>query len=198
MELRTDGCIALYPTLNVNGSWKLYNLRTNRIVSRSQYIKTKHTPDNIIQMMNALAVKGILKPSDIDNQQVAIDVEELVEEAPLRTHVPDPNIIEIMGEDDDEEEEPGQPLESNQTMEPEVQTVAEEPAGAEDLIEEADEGIEVAAVPTRRSGRANAGRNSKYEPYAMMTQGYGLARANLRVKVALERFGQAAYDSIKE
>jgi len=60
MEPRTDGCIALYPTLNVNGSWKLYNLRTNRIVSRSQYTKTKHTPDNIIQMMNDLAVKGIL------------------------------------------------------------------------------------------------------------------------------------------
>ena len=74
----------------------------------------------------------------------------------------------------------------------------EEPAGAEDLIEEAEEGIEVSSVPTRRSGRANAGRNSKYHPYAMMTQGYGLACANLRVKVALERFGKAAYDSIKD
>jgi len=111
---------------------------------------------------------------------VAIDAEELVEEPPLQTHVPDPNIIETMGDDDDEEEEPGQPLESNQTMEPEVQTVVEEPAGGEDLIEEADEGIEVTAVPTRRSRRANAGRNSKYEPYGMMTQGYGLACANLR------------------
>ena len=57
MEPRTDGCIALYPTLNVNGSWKFYNLRTNRIVSRSQCTKTKHTPDNIIKTMNDLAVK---------------------------------------------------------------------------------------------------------------------------------------------
>jgi len=56
----------------------------------------------------------------------------------------------------------------------------------------------VAAAPTRRSGRANAGRSSKYEPYAMMTRGYGLACANLKVKVALERFGKVAYDAIKE
>jgi len=35
MAPRTDPCIALYPTLNVNGSWKLYNLRTKKIVSRS-------------------------------------------------------------------------------------------------------------------------------------------------------------------
>jgi len=200
MEPRTDGCIALYPTLNVNGSWKLYNLRTNRIVSRSQYSKTKHTPDNIIQLMNALAVKGNLKPSDIDNQQEIINVEEIVEEPPLQTHVPDPNVIEILGGDDgasdgDEEEVP---LESNPTMEPEVQTLVEEPAVDEALIEEADEAIEVAAVPTRRSGRANAGRSSKYEPYAMMTQGYGLACTSLRVKVARERFGKIAYDAIKE
>ena len=66
------------------------------------------------------------------------------------------------------------------------------------MIEEADKAIEVAAVPARRSGRANAGRSSKYEPYAMTTQGYGLACTNLRVKVALERFGKVAYDAIKE
>jgi len=32
----------------------------------------------------------------------------------------------------------------------------------------------------------------------MLTQGYGLALGNLQDKVALERFGKAAYDSIKE
>ena len=32
----------------------------------------------------------------------------------------------------------------------------------------------------------------------MFTKGYGLALGNLQVKVALERFGKAAYDSIKD
>jgi len=86
-------------------------------------------------------------------------------------------------------------------MEPEVQTDVEEPGDAGDLTEEAlevEEGIEVPVAPTRKSGRANAGRNPKYDPYAMMTRGYGMACTNLKVKVALERFGKTAYDSIKD
>jgi len=67
MAPRTDPCIALYPTLNVNGSWKFYNLRTKKVVARSQYVKIKHTPDNIVSAMNLLAVsKGILKSDDVD------------------------------------------------------------------------------------------------------------------------------------
>ena len=52
--------------------------------------------------------------------------------------------------------------------------------------------------PTRRSARSTAGVTSRYDGYSMMTRGYGLACANLKVKVALERFGKAAYDAIKD
>jgi len=116
MAPRTDGCIPLYPTLNVNGSWKLFNLRSNRIVSRSQYIKIKHTPDEIIKIMNNLALKGTLKASDIDCQLEMPDVEEILVEQPLQTHVPDPNIIKTIDEaeeEEEEEEESGLPLEPN-------------------------------------------------------------------------------------
>jgi len=51
---------------------------------------------------------------------------------------------------------------------------------------------------TRRSARANAGQTSKYEGFSMLTKGYGLACTNLRVKLALERFGKVAYDAIKD
>jgi len=64
---------------------------------------------------------------------------------------------------------------------------------------ETEEEIEVTSVqPTRRSTRSTAGQASNYEPYSMFTQDYGMALANLRVKVALERFGKVAYDSIKD
>ena len=64
---------------------------------------------------------------------------------------------------------------------------------------EAEEEVEIQLAPvTRRSTRTTAGQTSKYEPYSMLTQGYGLACSNLHVKVALERFGKVAYDSIKE
>jgi len=61
----TEQCLALYPTLNANGSWKLYNIKTKKLVTRSQYIKVKFTPDNIINSMTLLAEKGQLKASDI-------------------------------------------------------------------------------------------------------------------------------------
>jgi len=66
----------------------------------------------------------------------------------------------------------------------------------ESAIEEKEE-VEV-MPPTRRSARSTDGVSSKYEGYSMMTSGYGLACANLKVKVALERFGKAAYDAIKD
>jgi len=203
MAPRTDPCIALYPTLNVNGSWKLYNLRTKKIVSRSQYTKMKHTPDEIIKMMTLLGAKGILKPSDIigDEPDGVEVVEPPVFEPVLQTHIPDPNVIEMIADDNVD------------TLEEEILPNSDEEESAdvvEDLIEDLSEelevnvspdtveGIETAVNPIRRSNRTTAGQSSKYVEYSMFTQGYGLACGNLSVKVALERFNKIAYDAIKD
>jgi hypothetical protein len=51
---RTEPCIALYPSMNTNGSWVMYNLNTKTYVRRSQWRKCA-TSDHIIRIMNGLA-----------------------------------------------------------------------------------------------------------------------------------------------
>jgi len=104
MAPRTDPSIVLYPTLNVNGSWKFYNLRTKMIVSRSQYVKLKYTPDNIISIMNLMGQdKGILKPDDVETGSNVADDNAMQDMEPiLQTHMPDPNVVEIINQNMDD------------------------------------------------------------------------------------------------
>ena len=196
MAPRTEPCIALYPTLNANGSWKLYNLGTNKLVSRSRFVKMKCTPENIIQAMNTRALKGMVKASDID-QADPVDIEEIADEPVLVTHAPDPNVVEIIQHEDDDDDPEG--LVEQEEVDEVVAVVDHVEPNIDSIQSEIEEEIEVISVqPTRRSTRLTAGQTSKYEPYSMLTQGYGLALGNLRIKVVLERFGKVAYDSIKE
>ena len=107
MAPRTEPCLALYPTLNANGSWKLYNMKTKKLVNRSQFIKVKVTPDNIINAMNMMAQKGHVKAEDI-NQDGPDDTEleqgNVNEPPAVVTHQVDPNVVEILQEEDDDEE----------------------------------------------------------------------------------------------
>jgi len=195
MAPRTEPCIALYPTLIANGSWKLYNLSTNKLVSRSHFVKMKYTPENIVQATNTRILKGLIKASDFD-QADPVDIDEVVDEPVLVTHAPDPNVVEIIQhEDDDDPEELVVPEKVD-----EIAAAVDHMESNVDSIQlETKEEVEVTSVqPTRRSTRSTAGESSKYEPYSMLTQGYGMALANLRVKVALELFGKVAYDSIKD
>jgi hypothetical protein len=54
MESRTEGCIALYPTGNSNGSWRFLNLGTNQYVTRYKWKKLP-TPPAVIERINRLA-----------------------------------------------------------------------------------------------------------------------------------------------
>jgi hypothetical protein len=58
MEARTQGCIALLPIGNIQGSVKFLRLDTNKIVTRDQW-KTLPMPDIVISRLNDLA--------DLDN-----------------------------------------------------------------------------------------------------------------------------------
>ena len=142
-----------------------------------------------------------MKAEDIDQDgHIGTELEQGNANEPpaVVTHQVDPNVVEILQEEEDEEEEPGHPLDPNPTMEPEVQTESLEPIVEVEEDEDEIETIVPPQPPTRRSSRVTAGQSSKYEPYAMLTRGYGLACSNLKVKVALERFGKSAYDSIKD
>jgi len=197
MEPRTEPCIALYPTLNVNGSWKMFNMVSKRLVSRSQFRKATYTPEFIINSMNDMALnKGTVKASDIDGDD-GVELEPIVNEPNLLTHAPDPNMVEqiVLIEEEDGPLLEGKDIgQLEEEVEEEVQPLIEEVT----LVEEEAVEVQQAPEPTRRSTRTTAGQTSKYEPYSMLTRGYGLACSNLRVKVALERFGKVAYDSIKE
>ena len=197
MAPRTDPCIALYPTLNLNGSWKFYNLRTQMVVARSQYLKIKHTPVNIVSAMNLLAEsKGILKSDDVDmGPNVQDDIQGQNVDPGLHVHIPDPNVVEIINDNTGS-------IDDDTLVEDDEAQIVQEPSYVlvDDVLEpNVEEEVEVEAPPpTRRSARSTAGVTSKYDGYSMMTRGYGLACANLKVKVALERFGKAAYDAIKD
>ena len=52
---RTEPCIALYPAVNANGSWVFLNIKTNKYVRRSNWVKMV-TTELVISRMNALAV----------------------------------------------------------------------------------------------------------------------------------------------
>jgi len=138
MAPRTEPCFALYPTLNANGSWKLYNIKTKKLVTRSQYIKVKCTPDNIINTMNLMAEKGQLKASDID-QVDPIDVEleqgNVNEPPAIVTHQVDPNVVEILQEESDEESDDESVVEAvaEEAIEPIIEPVVEEDEDEEEI-----------------------------------------------------------------
>jgi len=112
-------------------------------------------------------------------------LEEFAEEEPQTAkHAPDPNVIEILGDNDE--------------------SMPEEMLG-EEAVEERDEPmIDTPAKATRRSTRSIAGTTTNYEDYVRtdgvsgLTTKWGLALANLRVKVALETFGDKAHDAIAD
>ena len=52
---RTEPCIALFPAVNANGSWVFLNLKTNKYVRRSNWVKMV-TTELVITHMNALTV----------------------------------------------------------------------------------------------------------------------------------------------
>jgi hypothetical protein len=88
IESRTEGCIALYPTGNENGSWRFLNLKTNKFITRHQWTALP-TPWSVIQRINLLAAQERTPiPRDpvfqYRQREVLINFEDdFVEELPL-------------------------------------------------------------------------------------------------------------------
>jgi len=67
--------------------------------------------------MNTRALKGMVKASDMD-QADPVNVEEVVGEPNIATHVPDPNVVEIIQhEDSDDEDDPPEVVEPDEVEE---------------------------------------------------------------------------------
>ena len=192
MQPRTQACIALYPTTSLNGAWKMLNLVSKMIVSRTTFHKVKDNPDYIIQVMNELAKSGTIRQEDIEGINPGVHIgnedlmpEEFVEEEPQTAKLaPDPNVIEILGANDE--------------------SMREERLGEEAVDEKDEPIINTPAEAGRRSTRSTAGTTTRYEDYVRpdgvsgLTTKWGVALANLRVKVALETFGDKAHDAIAD
>ena len=76
---RSEPCIALYPTGIANGSWWFFNMKTRRVVRRTNWT-VMVTSDLVIGIMTELAVlqakDGVLRP-EFDESDVSPRVEEL-------------------------------------------------------------------------------------------------------------------------
>ena len=93
MEQRTEGCIAILPLDNGQGSVEFLNIATNRVVVRDPWVELL-TPDEVIIAMNKLAVKYkrklsrdptfILKNNRL-NDDNAVDDNELINIEPKMT-----------------------------------------------------------------------------------------------------------------
>ena len=55
MNTRTDGCITLYDTGNIEGTWYLYNISTGKLIRRNKF-DLLPMPDIIIQHVNQLCI----------------------------------------------------------------------------------------------------------------------------------------------
>jgi hypothetical protein len=199
---RTEPCIALFPVMNANGSWVMFNLNTKAYVRRSQWRKCA-TTDNVINIMNQLAGETGVMAADIAAEQVGeeIDITERValNQPTIMSEVDgqqtdDPEIPELEDQTDvesddeaeDDESETGEFLDDGgERAIEELYQLLEEESSATDSSEKQE------CFPVRRSERTNAGIKKRDEAYHWNLM-------NLSVNAAMESFGEVASDACRD
>ena len=111
MEPRTDGCIILFPAGNMDGSYKMYSIRSAKVISRDKWISLP-MPSDVVAHMNALADRDIKTWAELDFEDDPSPVEE---ETPLTKvsleELADPSddeppaLVHDIGTSDNDEEE---------------------------------------------------------------------------------------------
>ena len=167
---RTEPCIALYSSRNLNDSWVLYNLKANAYVRRTQWTKLPMS-ESIINKMNVLAgVGSSITAAYIEESTDADDAEEMMEQM----HVPSvvPNVIPMT------EAEAG----IEEVVLPEDRGTNEEALAADNEPEvEAVPEIEDGTAGMQRTTRVNAGQCALDEAYEWTF----MHAANISVKKGL-------------
>ncbi len=108
---RTCPCLAMYPTGNANGSWRLYNLAaTDKFIVRTNFGKARPMTADVIAKINALITAAVVQQQIQEPQQPQVDDngEELTHQATFDEGLPvidvrdhnGPN-LEIVEEDDE-------------------------------------------------------------------------------------------------
>ena len=197
---RTEPCIALYPTPTINGSWKLLNLVSKKKVTRTRFAKMKTTPENIVRIMNNIAGEKYVTSEQFHDNNTGVVEEMDDEEPPAATHTP--NEIVFLDEYDEEVEDKSVE-EVEEVVEEKTDKESEEQEGSEDEFTEEEEqntGVKQSDIGQRKSQRATAGVTSRFDQYDLngLTRGYGMAAANIKLKVAMEKYGSAAREAIIE
>ena len=111
MKPRTDGCIILFPAGNMDGSYKMYSIRSTKVISRDKWISLP-MPSDVVAHMNSLADRDIKTWAELDFEDDPSPVEEetpltkvsLEERADPSDDEP-PALVHDIGTSDDDEEE---------------------------------------------------------------------------------------------
>ena len=83
LDRRTESCIALYPCNTAHGSWRLYNIKTGKVITRSNH-REMVTTDLVIHQMNTLAKRASVgnlfaddgKGDDVVSNDSVVDVRD--------------------------------------------------------------------------------------------------------------------------
>jgi hypothetical protein len=209
LTMRTEPCIALYPSANRYGSRIMLNLSSNSYVRRTLW---KKIPVNqlIISKLNELACVDHITLADIpiDEQEN----EQIVNECEIRSHVvpeiaqlgmtvdeeamehDDPEMPDLCDgmDEDDSDSESGEDGDSKSREVVDNQEIAELEAilNAESSgSESATITMQEAARPVRRSTRTTTG-TKRYD------EAYNWNLLNLSVRTAVKDFGNVAVEAI--
>ena len=161
---RTNSCIALYPSGNLNGSWIFWNLNSMTYVRRSQWRKMEMT-ELIVDIMNKGARRGRnLRGADVpeaaneeaEPAQPTEEIHEPIEEPEQIVMTEEevgigdddvPELVDHIEEEDDDGDEDDQ--------EPDLENRG---AVDEPIVEAEPIAVEPEPVQPRRSARRNAGQ----------------------------------------
>ena len=180
---RTEPCIALFPAVNANGSWVFLNLKTNRYVRRSNWVKMV-TTDLVITRMNAS-----VEEEDGENAGVAlIAVQDNADDKGRdTTHVP-PATHHVEADVDPPMTATEQEAVENESALEQAQESTAQNGSPEEEVQPQEMVAETPSEPppdTRRSARVVAGVR-KPTRFCYHTS----------VKKALKEHGKDAYDAI--
>jgi len=189
---RTNSCIALYPSGNLNGSWIFWNLNSMTYVRRSQWRKMEMT-ELIVDIMNKGARRGrSLRGADVpaaaneeaEPAQPTEEIHEPIEEPEQIVMTEEevgigdddvPELVDHIEEEDDDGDEDDQ--------EPDLENRG---AVDEPIVEEEPVAVEQEPVQPRRSARRNAGQAGRDRAFEWTFVNMSLKRSlNERGKAAL-------------
>jgi hypothetical protein len=204
MLVRTEPCIALYPSANRNGSWVLYNLNTKTYIRHTQWKKVP-TSQLVINQMNELSGEGGISLADLEviptlpaeeqateaifSHQPNPDqsVETTAEEANIVDDVPMPDLVD-QDQDNVSDAEDEVDAEDELKNQDELENVLQQ--DSDSSVDRAAKDLEEIAMQEvgnaiRRSKRTTAGVRRYDESYEWNLM-------NLSVNTALRDFGEVA------